>query len=176
MSRVIGMARLVVLVGCVMLVDVEAPFGHHGRAGRFVAVGGGPHLRGLAGLWISRLMARYRREGEAAFETRSRRPHHSPNATPRDTVELVLSLRKHLTEAGHDAGADTIGWHLTHHHQVRVSRATIHRILITHAAVPQSRASGPRVPTSGSRHRSPTKHGNPISPTTGWPTAGTPRS
>jgi transposase len=62
--------------------------------------------------WISRLMARYRLEGEAAFEPRSRRPHTSPSAAPAGTVELVLRLRKELTDSGHDAGADTIGWHL----------------------------------------------------------------
>ena len=80
--------------------------------------------------WISRLMARYREEGEAAFEPRSRRPHHSPNATAAATVELVLRLRSELTEQGHDAGADTIGWHLRHHHNTEVPRATIHRILV----------------------------------------------
>jgi len=79
--------------------------------------------------WISRLMARYREEGEAAFEPRSRRPHTSPNATDPATVELVLRLRKELIEQGHDAGADTIAWHLRHHHGTEVPRATIHRIL-----------------------------------------------
>jgi transposase InsO family protein len=44
-------------------------------------------------------------------------------------VDLVLQLRKDLTDRGLDAGPDTIGWHLTHRHQVTVSRATIHRIL-----------------------------------------------
>jgi hypothetical protein len=38
-------------------------------------------------------------------------------------------LRKQLTDACLDAGADTIGWHLQHHHQVTVSRDTINRIL-----------------------------------------------
>ena len=85
--------------------------------------------------WISRLMARYREEGEAAFEPRSRRPHRSPNATAAATVELVLRLRKELTEQGHDAGADTIGWHLRHHYGTEVPRATIHRILVRHSAV-----------------------------------------
>jgi transposase InsO family protein len=85
--------------------------------------------------WISRLLARYRVEGEAAFESRSRRPHSSPNATAPATVELVLRLRKELTEQGHDAGADTIGWHLLHHHQTRLPRATIHRILVRNSAV-----------------------------------------
>jgi len=80
-------------------------------------------------------MARYREEGEAAFEARSRRPHRSPNATAQAVVDLVLGLRKELTDAGHDAGADTIGWHLDHRHGVRVPRATIHRILVRHATV-----------------------------------------
>lgn len=84
---------------------------------------------GVSQGWISRLMARYRDEGEAAYEQRSRAPRTSPGATPPATVELVLRLRKQLTEAGLDAGADTIGWHLTHHHDTTVSRATINRIL-----------------------------------------------
>jgi hypothetical protein len=44
-------------------------------------------------------------------------------------VEQILRLRKRLTEQGLDAGADTIVWHLTHHHQTTISRATVHRIL-----------------------------------------------
>lgn len=84
---------------------------------------------GVAQGWISRLMARYRREGAAAFEPRSRVPKTSPKATPASTVELVVSLRTRLTNAGLDAGADTIGWHLAHHHGLTVSRATINRIL-----------------------------------------------
>src|SRR3954451_21509902 len=67
---------------------------------------------GVSQSWISRLMARYAIEGTAAFEPRSRRPHTSPRATPPDTVEQVLRLRKQLCESGLDAGADTIGWHL----------------------------------------------------------------
>ncbi len=75
-------------------------------------------------------MTRYRLEGEAAFEPLSRAPVTSPAGTPQETVELVLRLRKQLTEAGLDAGADTIGWHLTHHHATTLSRATINRILV----------------------------------------------
>ena len=76
---------------------------------------------GVSQSWISRLMARYAAEGPGAFEPRSRRPHSSPNATAAATAELVLRLRKQLTEAGLDAGADPIGWHLTHHHQTTLS-------------------------------------------------------
>ena len=49
--------------------------------------------------------ARYRTEGDAAFEPRSRRPHTSPNATPAEVVELIVLFRKELIDAGLDAGA-----------------------------------------------------------------------
>jgi transposase InsO family protein len=85
---------------------------------------------GVSQGWISRLMARYRAEGEEAFEPRSRAPKTRPRLTPDVTVQLVLRLRKQLDEAGLDAGADTIGWHLQHHHQITLARATINRILV----------------------------------------------
>jgi transposase InsO family protein len=44
-------------------------------------------------------------------------------------VELIVRLRKELAEQGLDAGADTIGWHLHHHHGRTVSRASINRYL-----------------------------------------------
>ena len=90
---------------------------------------------GVSEATVSRMMARYRSEGEAAFEPRSRAPKTSPRATPPATVDLVLRLRKQLLEAGHDAGADTIVWHLAQHHTITLSRATIHRILTRHGAV-----------------------------------------
>jgi transposase InsO family protein len=79
--------------------------------------------------WVSRLVARYRAEGDAAFEPRSRRPTTRPNATPTDVVDRVLQLRAQLTRDGLDAGADTIAWHLQHHHHITLSRATIYRII-----------------------------------------------
>ena len=85
---------------------------------------------GVSQGWISRLMKLYEAEGEEAFQPRSRAPKNSPTATPEATVELVLELRKKLSEAGLDAGADTIDWHLQHHHQITLARATINRILV----------------------------------------------
>ena len=41
-----------------------------------------------------------RAEGEAAFEPRSRAPKHQPDATPPAVVDLIVRLRKQLTEAG----------------------------------------------------------------------------
>jgi len=90
---------------------------------------------GVSRSWLYELLTRYRDEGEAAFEPRSRAPKTSPRATPPATVDLILTLRKQLREAGHDAGADTIAWHLAQHHDVTLSRATIHRILTRHGAV-----------------------------------------
>jgi transposase InsO family protein len=89
-------------------------------------------------------MARYRAEGEAAFEPASRAPQSSPGATPTATVELVLRLRKQLSEAGLDAGADTIGWHLTHGHRIRLSRATINRILVRSGLVTPDPSKRPK--------------------------------
>lgn len=79
--------------------------------------------------WVYKLKARYEAEGETALQPRSRRPKNSPDATDRATVDLILELRERLANAGLDAGPDTIGWHLEHHHQTKVSRATISRQL-----------------------------------------------
>ena len=48
---------------------------------------------------------------------------------PTETVDLIVELREKLTATGLDAGPDTIGWHLEHHHSIAVSRATIARYL-----------------------------------------------
>lgn len=74
-------------------------------------------------------MTRYRSEGEAAFEPRSRRPRTSPRAVPEATVELIVRLRKELSEQGLDAGPETLAWHLAHHHQLSLSRSTVSRTL-----------------------------------------------
>jgi transposase len=90
---------------------------------------------GVSQGWVSRLVARYRAEGEAAFEPRSRRPKNSPRAIPDATVDLIIKLRKDLAGQGLDAGPQTIAWHLEHHHQVEVSAATVSRYLARHGLV-----------------------------------------
>jgi transposase len=87
---------------------------------------------GVARSWVYALLARYRAEGEAAFEPRSRRPKTSPTAISDHAVELIIRLRKELSGQGLDAGPHTIAWHLQHHHQVRVSAATVSRYLTRH--------------------------------------------
>ena len=63
---------------------------------------------GVSESWVSKLVARHRAEGEAAFEPRSRRPHTSPTAIPTATIDLIFELRERLTTAGLDAGPDTV--------------------------------------------------------------------
>jgi transposase InsO family protein len=89
---------------------------------------------GVSKGWVSKLIARYRAEGDAAFKPRSRRPKTSPAALDPAVVELILQLRNKLATAGLDAGPDTIAWHLEHHHGSQVSRSTISRHL-THAGL-----------------------------------------
>ncbi len=84
---------------------------------------------GVSKGWVSKLIVRYREEGEAAFVARSRRPKTSVNAIAASSVELIVRLRGELSKQGLDAGPDTIAWHLTQHHGVKVSVATISRYL-----------------------------------------------
>jgi len=119
--------------------------------------------------WVYKLKARYETDGEAASEPRSRRPLTSPTATDPAVVELIIGLRRRLAGAGLDAGPDTIGWHLAHHHRVEVSRSTIGRHLTTAGWSPRHRRSDPSPPTSGSPPRSRTRPGSPTSPTTASP-------
>lgn len=98
----------------------------------------------VARSWVYELVARYRAEGDAAFEPRSRRPRTSPKATSPAVVELICELRRTLQRRGLDAGADTIRWHLEHHHQLHVSRPTIHRILTRNGLITPEPKKRPR--------------------------------
>jgi transposase InsO family protein len=62
--------------------------------------------------WVQQLVRRYRAEGEAAYQPRSRRPHSSPHAVPAAVEDEIVRLRKELSRQGLDAGADTIRTHL----------------------------------------------------------------
>jgi transposase InsO family protein len=90
---------------------------------------------GVSQSWLFELLARYKAEGEAAFEPRSRRPQTVPSTTPAEVVDLIVEYREKLTATGLDAGPDTIAWHLEHHHGVTVSRTTISRYLRRHGLV-----------------------------------------
>jgi transposase InsO family protein len=84
---------------------------------------------GVSKGWVSKLVARYRTEGERAFEPHSRRPKRSPRRIGVQTAQRIVELRRSLCEAGLDAGPDTIAWHMAHHHNVTASPATVSRVL-----------------------------------------------
>lgn len=88
--------------------------------------------------------ARYRGEGLAALEERSRRPLSSPARTPEWAEDAIVALRGELAAAGLDHGALTLRWHLvdrsTLEGLVVPSVATIHRVLVRRGLVePQPR-------------------------------------
>lgn len=84
-------------------------------------------------------VARYRADGLAGLEDRSRRPLRSPGQTPAEIEDVIVTLRKELSDAGLDHGATTIQWHLGRHHDLvgrRVpSVASVHRILVRRGLV-----------------------------------------
>jgi transposase InsO family protein len=84
---------------------------------------------GVSRRWVQKLVARYQADGDAAFEPRSRRPAGNPRRISFDVEDQIVALRKELAEAGHDAGAETIAWHLTNREGQAPSVATIWRVL-----------------------------------------------
>ena len=85
---------------------------------------------GMSRGWLYKLLARYRREGPAGLEARSRRPHRSPTRIADLWEDEVVALRKELSDFGADAGAETIHYHLGQRHGSAVpSVPTIWRIL-----------------------------------------------
>ena len=84
---------------------------------------------------------RYRDEGLAGLEPRSSTPKTSPGRTSTEIEDVVVALRKELDDAGLDAGASTIQWHLGRRGMRAVpSVATIWRILVRRGFVtPQPR-------------------------------------
>jgi transposase InsO family protein len=84
---------------------------------------------GVNASWLFKLLRRYRLEGEAGLEPRSRRPKRSPTRIAEVYDEEIVAIRKQLTEAGLDAGAETIGYHLAQRHGRRPSTSTIWRVL-----------------------------------------------
>jgi transposase InsO family protein len=79
--------------------------------------------------WLYKLLARYRTEGDAGLEERSRRPHHSPTRIADIFEDEIVAIRKQLSEAGFDAGAQTIHTHLARSHAAVPSTSTIWRVL-----------------------------------------------
>jgi transposase InsO family protein len=99
----------------------------HVREGRSVSELAAAH--GVHRSWIYKLLARYREGGLEAVKPRSRRPRSCKHQTPLEVVEAIVALRTELASQGHDAGAETIAYHLAQRHKDIPSVTTIWRIL-----------------------------------------------
>ena len=84
---------------------------------------------GVSRRWVITLVQRFLAEGEAGLVPRSRRPRRSPNRTPGDLEDEIVAIRKELDQAGHEAGAATIAFHLERRHGRTPAVSTIWRIL-----------------------------------------------
>jgi transposase InsO family protein len=84
---------------------------------------------GVSASWLFKLLRRYRLEGEAGLEPRSRRPKRSPSRIADLYEEEVVALRKELVDFGVDAGAETIRFHMLDRHGQAPSTSTIWRVL-----------------------------------------------
>jgi transposase InsO family protein len=82
--------------------------------------------------------ARYREEGLAGLEERSRRPRRSPSQVRVEVEERIVRLRKELHDGGLDHGATTIRWHLGNDPGLAglvPSVAGVHRVLVRRGLV-----------------------------------------
>jgi transposase InsO family protein len=94
--------------------------------------------------WIYKLLGRYRAGGYEALKPRSRRPRSCKHETPPAMVKAIVGLRSELEGQGHDAGAETIAYHLAQHNQEVPSVSTIWRILRREGLVAPQRQKRPR--------------------------------
>jgi transposase InsO family protein len=79
--------------------------------------------------WFYELLARYRRDGPAALESRSHRPQSCPHQVDQAMVDAILELRNQLSAAGLDAGPQTILHHLAGRFAKTPARVTVWRVL-----------------------------------------------
>ena len=99
---------------------------------------------GISKRWIFELLKRFREGGYAALEPRSRQAHTFPNQVPRPVERRILRLRRELSAAGHDAGPQTIHYHLCQTSSEVPAVVTIWRILKRHGLVTPQPHKRPR--------------------------------
>jgi transposase len=142
-----------------------------GRSAREVAA-----AHGISKSWIYELVRRYRAGGYEALEPRSRRPRSCKHETSPEIVGEIVEVRGELDAQGHDAGAETIAYHLAQQGKEIPSVSTIWRILRREGLVVPSRTSVRAARWSASRRICPTRCGKRTSPAGSWPRARLSRS
>jgi transposase-like protein len=110
--------------------------------------------------WLFKLLKRYRLEGPAGLEPRSRRPHRSPTRIADLYEDEIVAVHKELADDGLDAGAATIYFHLSKRYSAAPSISTIFRVLKARGFVALP-TSARRARSRGSWPTSPTRPGRP---------------
>ena len=87
-------------------------------------------VHGVSRKTIYKWRDRFRLEGLAGLEPRSRRPHHSPTQTTPAIEEAAIELRKQLVDEGLDGGPATVAWHLERLGFDAPSPATLWRLFV----------------------------------------------
>ena len=78
-----------------------------GRSVRSVAAS-----TGRSKTWVARHVALYREGGTEALAPKRRGPVTAANRTPAPIEDVIIAMRKELSDQGYDAGARTIRYHL----------------------------------------------------------------
>ncbi len=99
----------------------------HLKTGRSIKELAAAH--GVSESWLFKLLRRYRLEGPAGLEPRSRRPHSSPTRIADLYEDEIVRWHKELKDLGVDAGAETINFHLSTPGRCVPSVSTIQRVL-----------------------------------------------
>jgi transposase InsO family protein len=105
----------------------------HVRTGRPIKELAAAH--GMSESWLFKLWRRYRLEGDAGLEPRSRRPKTSPTRIADLYEDEIITWRKRLEEDGLDNGAETIHFHMSTPGRQVPSVPTIHRVLVARGYV-----------------------------------------
>jgi transposase InsO family protein len=99
----------------------------HLRTGRSIKALAAAH--GVSESWLFKLLRRYRLEGPAGLEPRSRRPKTSPTRLADLYEDEIVRWHKELADLGVDAGAETIHFHMSTPARNVPSVSTIQRVL-----------------------------------------------
>jgi transposase InsO family protein len=84
---------------------------------------------GVACSWVYVLVNRYLAGGWEGVEPRSRRPRSNPRQVSTELESEIVALRHSLADAGHDAGAETIAFHLAQRHGHSPVVSTVWKVL-----------------------------------------------
>jgi transposase InsO family protein len=110
-----------------------------GRSVRSVAAS-----TGRSKTWVARHVALYREGGAEALTPKRRGPITAANRTPAPIEDVIIAMRKELSDQGYDAGARTIRYHLVQLGPSAPALSTIHRVLHRHGFVTPQPQKRPR--------------------------------